>query len=50
MKKGPQENGLYITFIIMTGDTHTMHGCFAIPTPDAHRSERAALTQPAIVH
>ncbi len=34
MKLGFDKNGLYITFIIMTGDTHTMHGCFAIPKAD----------------
>jgi hypothetical protein len=34
MKLGFDKNGLYITFIVMTGDTHTMHGCFAIPKAD----------------
>jgi hypothetical protein len=33
-KLGFDRNGVYITFIIMTGDTHTMHGCFAIPKAD----------------
>ena len=28
MKLGFDKNGVYITFIIMTGDTHTMHGYF----------------------
>jgi hypothetical protein len=31
MKLGFDRNGVYITFIVMTGNTHTMHGCFAIP-------------------
>ena len=35
MKLGFDRNGIYITFIIMTGDTHTMHGFFAIPKADA---------------
>lgn len=35
MKLGFDRNGVYITFIVMTGDTHTMHGCFAIPKADA---------------
>jgi hypothetical protein len=35
MKLGFDKNGVYMTFIIMTGDTHTMHGCFAIPKADA---------------
>ena len=35
MKLGFDKNGIYITFIVMTGDTHTMHGCFAIPKDDA---------------
>ena len=35
MKLGFDRNGVYITFIVMTGDTHTMHGCFAIPKHDA---------------
>jgi hypothetical protein len=35
MKLGFDENGVYITFIVMTGNTHTMHGCFAIPKVDA---------------
>ncbi len=35
MKLGFDKNGIYITFIVMTGDTHTMHGCFAIPKADA---------------
>ena len=34
MKLGFDKNGLYITFIVMTGDTHTMHGCLAIPKAD----------------
>jgi hypothetical protein len=34
MKLGFDKNGVYITFIVMTGDTHTMHGCFAIPKAD----------------
>ncbi len=34
MKLGFDKNGLYLTFIVMTGDTHTMHGCFAIPKAD----------------
>jgi hypothetical protein len=34
MKLGFDKNGVYITFIVMTGDTHTMHGCFAIPKDD----------------
>ena len=34
MKLGFDRNGVYITFIVMTGDTHTMHGCFAIPKAD----------------
>jgi hypothetical protein len=34
MKLGFDKNGSYITFIVMTGDTHTMHGCFAIPKAD----------------
>lgn len=35
MKLGVDRNGLYITYIINTGDTHTMHGCYAIPKTDA---------------
>ncbi len=35
MKLGFDRNGVYITFIVMTGNTHTMHGCFAIPKQDA---------------
>jgi hypothetical protein len=35
MKLGFDKNGVYITFIVMTGNTHTMHGCFAIPKADA---------------
>ena len=35
MKLGFDKYGVYITFIMMTGDTHTMHGCFAIPKADA---------------
>src|SRR5262249_55160235 len=35
MKLGVDRNGLYITFIVMTGDTHTMHSCYAIPKADA---------------
>ena len=35
MKLGLDKNGLYITFIVMTGDTHTMHSCYAIPKADA---------------
>ena len=35
MKLGFDKNGIYITFIVMTGNTHTMHGCFAIPKADA---------------
>jgi hypothetical protein len=34
MKLGFDRNGVYITFIVMTGDTHTMHGCFAISKAD----------------
>jgi hypothetical protein len=34
MKLGFDKNGVYITFIVMTGDTHTMHGCLAIPKAD----------------
>ena len=34
MKLGFDRNGVYVTFIVMTGDTHTMHGCFAIPKAD----------------
>ena len=34
MKLGFDSNGVYITFIVMTGDTHTMHGCLAIPKAD----------------
>jgi hypothetical protein len=39
MKLGFDRNGVYVTFIVMTGDTHTMHGCFAIPKADAIASE-----------
>src|SRR5712692_2215551 len=35
MKLGLGRNGLYITYAILTGDTHTMHGCYAIPKADA---------------
>jgi hypothetical protein len=35
MKLGVDRNGLYITYAILTGDTHTMHGCYAIPKADA---------------
>jgi hypothetical protein len=35
MKLGFDRNGVYITFIVMTGNTHTMHGLFAIPKADA---------------
>ncbi len=34
MKLGFDNNGVYITFIVMTGDTHTMHGCLAIRKAD----------------
>jgi hypothetical protein len=34
MKLGFDKNGVYITFIVMTGDIHTMHACFAIPKAD----------------
>jgi hypothetical protein len=34
MKLGFDKNGLYLTFIVMTGDIHTMHGCLAIPKSD----------------
>jgi hypothetical protein len=34
MKLGFDKNGVYITFIVMTGDGHTMHGCLAIPKAD----------------
>jgi hypothetical protein len=34
MKLGLDRNGVYITFIVMTGDTHTMHGCLAISKAD----------------
>ncbi len=39
MKLGFDRNGVYITFIIMTGDTHTMHGCFALPKADVIAAE-----------
>ena len=35
MKLGFDKNGVYITYIVMTGDTHTMHGGLAIPKADA---------------
>jgi hypothetical protein len=35
MKLGFDKNGIYITYIVMTGDTHTMHGCLALPKDDA---------------
>jgi hypothetical protein len=35
MKLGFDKNGVYITFIVMTGDTHTMHGSIALPKADA---------------
>jgi hypothetical protein len=35
MKLGFDKNGIYVTFIVMTGDTHTMHGCLAIPKAEA---------------
>jgi hypothetical protein len=44
MKLGFDKNGVYLTFIVMTGDTHTMHGCFAIPKADAIASEGPVLT------
>lgn len=44
MKLGFDRNGVYITFIIMTGDTHTMHGCFAIPKQDAIAPDGPVLT------
>jgi hypothetical protein len=34
MKLGFDRNGVYVTFIVMTGNTHTMHGCLAIPKSD----------------
>jgi hypothetical protein len=34
MKLGFDKKGVYITFIVMTGNTHRMHGCFAIPKAD----------------
>jgi hypothetical protein len=48
MKLGFDRNGIYITFIVMTGDTHAMHGCFAIPKADAIAADgpRLAHTQP----
>src|SRR5262249_12220611 len=33
------KNGLYITFIVMTKNTHTMHSCYAIPKADAIAAE-----------
>ncbi len=39
MKLGFDKNGVYITFIVMTGDTHTMHGLFAIPKVDVIAAE-----------
>jgi hypothetical protein len=39
MKLGFDKNGVYITFIVMTGDTHTMHGLFAIPKADVIAAE-----------
>jgi hypothetical protein len=44
MKLGFDRNGVYITFIIMTGDTHTMHGCFAIPKADVIEAEGPILS------
>ena len=35
MKLGFDKNGVYVTFIVMTGDIHTMHSCLAIPKRDA---------------
>jgi hypothetical protein len=45
MKLGFDKNGVYITFIIMTGNTHTMHGCLAIPKADA-----IAVGGPSLAH
>jgi len=44
MKLGFDKNGIYVTFIVMTGDTHTMHGCFAIPKADAIAADGPDLT------
>ncbi len=35
MKLGVDKNGVYVTYIVMTGNTHTMHSCIAIPKEDA---------------
>jgi hypothetical protein len=35
MKLGVDRNGLYVTYAMPAGDTHTMHGCYAIPKADA---------------
>jgi hypothetical protein len=43
MKLGLDRNGIYITYIIMTGDTHTMHGCYAIPKADAIAADGPSL-------
>ena len=43
MKLGFDKNGVYITFIVMTGNTHTMHGCFAIPKADAIAADGPSL-------
>jgi hypothetical protein len=45
MKLGVDRNGLYITFIVMTGNTHTMHSCYAIPKADA-----TAAAGPSLAH
>ncbi len=44
MKLGFDRNGVYVTFIVMTGDTHTMHGCFAIPKADVIAATGPALS------
>jgi hypothetical protein len=43
MKLGFDRNGVYITCIVMTSDTHTMHGCFAIPKADVLAAEGPVL-------
>ncbi len=43
MKLGVDKNGLYISYIVMTGSTHTMHSCYAIPKADVIAADGPSL-------
>jgi hypothetical protein len=43
IKLGIDKNGVYIAYIVMTGNTHTMHSCYAIPKADAIAADGPSL-------